>query len=71
MTENYDIFKERKKIAEHPFGTTKAVWGYKQYLCRGQERTTAEQSLTFLAYNSRRVINIFRANDGNLIAAMG
>jgi hypothetical protein len=71
MAENYGIFKERKKIAEHPFGTTKAVWGYKQYLCRGQERTTAEQSLTFLAYNLRRVINIFKENNRNLIAAMG
>jgi transposase len=71
MRENYEVFAERKKIVEHPFGTTKAVWGYKQYLCRGQERTTAEQSLAFLAYNLRRVINIFKANDENLIAAMG
>jgi hypothetical protein len=71
MRSNYEIFRERKKLVEHPFGTTKAIWGYKQYLCRGQERTTAEQSLTFLAYNLRRVINIFKENDVNLIAAMG
>jgi len=52
-------FRERKKIVEHPFGTTKAVWGYKQFLCRGKEKTTGEASLVFLAYNIRRVFNIF------------
>jgi hypothetical protein len=71
MSENYDIFKERKKIVEHPFGTTKAVWGYKQYLCRGRERTAAEQSLAFLAYNFRRVINIFKESGRNLAVEMG
>jgi len=55
------VFNERKKIVEHPFGTIKAVWGYRQFLCRGQEMTTAEQSLTFLAYNFRRVINIMES----------
>jgi len=62
-----EIFRERKKIVEHPFGTTKAVWGYRQFLCRTKERVTAEQSLRFLAYNLRRVINIFERNGGNLL----
>ena len=66
-----EVFRERKKIIEHPFGTTKHVWGFRQFLCRGQERVTAEQSLTFLAYNLRRVINIFRENGQNLLPAMG
>ncbi|GHV32408.1 hypothetical protein FACS18949_03210 [Clostridia bacterium] len=48
MAENYDIFKERKKIVEHPFGTTKAVWGYKQYLCRGKsERPPSSRSCSW------------------------
>ena len=64
------IFRERKKIVEHPFGTTKAVWGYRQFLCRGQEKTTAEMSLTFLAYNFRRVFNIFKENGTNMAEAM-
>jgi hypothetical protein len=64
------IFSERKKIVEHPFGTTKAVWGYRQFLCRGQEKTTAEMSLTFLAYNFRRVFNIFKENGKNMAEAM-
>ncbi|MDR2903317.1 MAG: IS1182 family transposase [Clostridiales bacterium] len=64
--EGREILRERKKIVEHPFGTTKAVWGYRQFLCRGREKTTAEMSLTFLAYNLRRVFNIFKENDKNL-----
>lgn len=64
------IFRERKKVVEHPFGTTKAVWGYRQFLCRGQEKTTAEMSLTFLAYNLRRVFNIMKENGKNMAEMM-
>ena len=64
------IFRERKKLVEHPFGTTKAVWGYRQFLCRGQEKTTAEMSLTFLAYNLRRVFNIFKEKGRDMAATM-
>ena len=65
-----EIFRERKKLVEHPFGTTKAVWGYRQFLCRGQEKTTAETSLTFLAYNLRRVFNIFKEKGINMLEIM-
>ena len=58
---------ERKKIVEHPFGTIKAVWGYRQFLCRTHEKTMAEMSLSFLAYNFRRVFNIFQNNKKNMI----
>lgn len=62
-----EIFRQRKKIIEHPFGTTKAVWGFRQFLCCTKERTTAKQSLAFLAYNLRRVTNIIAENGGNLV----
>jgi len=65
--EKYQI---RSCTIEHPFGTIKSVWGFKQYLCRSQLVTTAEQSLTFLAYNLRRVITIFAQNEENLVKAM-
>ncbi|MDR1210410.1 MAG: hypothetical protein LBK41_08900 [Clostridiales bacterium] len=42
-----EIFRERKKIVEHPFGTAKAVWGFKQFLCWTREKVTGEQSLAF------------------------
>jgi hypothetical protein len=64
-----EIFRQRKKIIEHPFGTAKAVWGFKQFLCRTREKVTGEQSLAFLAYNFQRVFSIFREN-GKSMAAM-
>jgi transposase len=64
------IMRERKKIVEHPFGTTKHIWGYRQFLCRGQEKTTAEQSLVFLAYNFRRAFNILKENGKNMAEIM-
>jgi len=65
--EGRQTFKKRQQTVEHPFGTTKHGWGYRNYLCRGKEKTTAEQSMVFLAYNLRRVINIFKANEWNLV----
>ena len=65
------ILKRRRELVEHPFGTVKKVWGYGQYLCRGLARVTAEQSMAFLAYNLRRVINIFHNDGADLLLAMG
>jgi hypothetical protein len=53
------LYRQRQEIVEHVFGTVKAVWGYKQYLCRTTPKVTAETALAYLAYNMRRVINIF------------
>jgi len=68
---NKKLYQKRREIAEHPFGTIKAVWGYKQFLCRGQLKVTAETAMACLAYNFRRVINIFKENEMNLLADMG
>jgi transposase len=66
-----EIYRKRQAIIEHPFGTTKKILGFNQFLCRTKEKTTAEQSLVFLAYNLRRVINIFKESDRDLLAVMG
>jgi hypothetical protein len=66
-----EIYRKRQAIIEHPFGTTKKIWGFNQFLCRTKEKTTAEQSLVFLAYNLRRVINIFKDNGKYLAEVMG
>ena len=68
--ENKGLYRKRQEIVEHPFGTVKAVWGYKQFLCRGKEKVTAETALAYLAYNLKRVINIFKADGRNLKAAL-
>jgi hypothetical protein len=65
------LYRKRQEIVEHPFGTIKAVWGYKQFLCRTKPKVTAEVSLAYLAYNMRRVINIFTEKNENPAAALG
>jgi hypothetical protein len=64
---NKELYRKRQEIVEHPFGTIKAVWGYKQYLCRGKPKVTAETAFAYLAYNFRRVFNIFNDKLGCLI----
>jgi transposase len=58
-TRNKPLYRMRQEIVEHVFGTVKAVWGYRQYLCRGKSKVTAETSLAYMAYNIRRAFNIF------------
>lgn len=70
LADNRSLLKKRKEIIEHPFGTTKRTWGFGNYLCRGIKLTTGEQAMVFLAYNFRRVFNIFKENGKDLIAAM-
>ena len=48
----------RRETVEHPFGTIKQ-WMYQgAFLMRGLEKVRAEFSLTALAYNLRRALNI-------------
>ena len=56
---NRELYHKRQEIVEHVFGTVKAVWGYRQFLCRKKPKVTAETALAYLAYNMRRVVNIF------------
>lgn len=53
-----EIMEERRNTAEHPFGTIKHSWGYRYFLCKGQEMTNTEMGLIIIAYNLRRTINI-------------
>jgi transposase len=63
-----DILDRRRETVEHPFGTIKQ-WMYQgAFLMRGLEKVRAEFSLTALAYNLRRVLNIVGFAD--LMAAL-
>jgi transposase len=64
-----ELLSKRSQIVEHPFGTTKRGWGFRDYLCRGKRLVTGEQSMVFLAYNFRRVVNILKGNSKDLMAA--
>lgn len=53
-----DLLRERKKLAEHPFGTIKRAMDQGYFLLRGMKKVTTEISLTVLSYNMKRAINI-------------
>ena len=53
-----EILDRRRETVEHPFGSIKQWMGQGAFLLKGLENVRAEFSLTALAYNMRRVINI-------------
>ncbi len=70
----------RKTLAEHPFGTIKRWFGYTPFLLKGLTKVGTEWSLTTLAYNLKRVLNLvsfeqlmstlrsFTAEDGKAVS---
>lgn len=58
IEDNPDILTRRKAIVEHPFGTIKWSMGHGYFLMKGIPKTSAEMSLSFLAYNIKRAIKI-------------
>ncbi len=49
----------RRQTVEHPFGTLKAWMGSTYFLTKTLEKVKTEMSLQVLAYNMKRIINIF------------
>jgi hypothetical protein len=52
------VLDRRRETVEHPFGTVKQWMNQGAFLMRGLEKVRAEFSLTALAYNLRRVLNL-------------
>jgi hypothetical protein len=52
------ILDRRRETVEHPFGSIKQWMNQGAFLTKGLEKVRAEFSLTVLAYNLRRAINI-------------
>ena len=50
-------------MVEHPFGTIKRAMNAGYFLCKGLESVRAEMSLTVLAYNLKRVLNLVTFGD--------
>jgi len=61
VSSDKDILTQRKCIAEHPFGTIKRAMDAGYLLTKGKQNVRGEFSLTFLAYNMKRAINILGA----------
>ena len=52
------LYKLRKALVEHPFGTIKRSLGLTHVYLKGLDRVSSWTSSVFLAYNLKRVINI-------------
>ena len=53
-----DILSRRREVVEHPFGSIKQWMNQGAFLMRGLEKVRGEFSLTALADNLRRVLNL-------------
>lgn len=63
VKQNYDLYKKRQTIVEHPYGTIKRQWGFSYILTKkGKQRASADVGFMFIAYNLRRIINILGQN---------
>jgi transposase len=69
VQQNPEFLKLRKQLVEHPFGTVKRWMKQDHFLTRGREKVSGETSLTFLAYNLKRAINVVGVE--KLIAGLG
>ncbi|MDQ0392864.1 IS1182 family transposase [Labrys monachus] len=56
--ENPTLMKQRRQLAEHPFGTIKWMLGYPRFLLRGLQKAKAELALAVLGFNLKRVTAI-------------
>jgi transposase len=63
-----DAMKIRRQTVEHPFGTLKAWMGATHFLTRTLPKVKTEMSLQVIAYNMKRMIQIFGV--GPLITAI-
>lgn len=63
-----DILGIRRETVEHPFGSIKQWMNQGAFLMRGLDKVRGEFSLTALAYNLRRVLNLVGLHE--LMAAL-
>jgi transposase len=59
MERTPEAFQIRRRTVEHPFGTLKAWMGATHFLTRTLPRVKTEMSLHVLAYNLKRMMQIF------------
>ncbi|MCO5269481.1 MAG: IS1182 family transposase [Brumimicrobium sp.] len=63
VRENYEIYKKRQAIVEHPFGIIKRQWDFYYIVTKkGKERASADVGLIFTAFNLRRIFNLLNQN---------
>ena len=62
LADRPDVMQRRRETVEHPFGTIKQWMGQGAFLTRRLGNVRGEFSLTALAYNLRRAINLVGVN---------
>lgn len=60
---NNGVYKQRRCIVEHPFGTIKRSLGYSFFHRRRQENVDAEAASMFIAYNFKRLLSMFSTEE--------
>lgn len=60
---NNDVYKQRRCIVEHPFGTVKRTLGYNYFLRRQIGNVDAETTSMFIAYNFKRLLTMFSTRE--------
>lgn len=60
---NNEVYKQRRCIVEHPFGTIKRSLGYNFFLRRRQKNVDAEAASMFIAYNFKRLLSMFSTKE--------
>ena len=53
------MMRVRRECAEHPIATLKTWMGYTHFLTKRLPSVSTEMSLNVLAYNLRRMLNLF------------
>lgn len=60
---NYETYKRRQAIVEHPYGIIKRQWGFYYIMTKkGMKRASADVGFIFTAFNLRRLFNIIDHN---------
>ncbi|MFV8354384.1 transposase, partial [Flavobacterium sp. XS2P14] len=56
---NYEIYRRRQAIVEHPYGVIKRQWDFYYIMTKKTiKRAAADVGLIFTAYNLRRIFNL-------------
>jgi transposase len=60
---NYEIYRRRQAIVEHPYGVIKRQWGFYYIMTKKTiKHASADVGLIFSAYNLRRIFNLIDHN---------
>ena len=60
---NYEIYRRRQAIVEHPYGVIKRQWDFYYIMTKKTiKRASADVGLIFCAYNLRRIFNLIDHN---------